>query len=108
MARMFAVRRLAGIGSEVFEAILEGRQRQGVPVTTASVMRAAERAQQLEQSAEDIRNASAPNPEARERAQARYWSAVNQASGRELLVERYTGEYEWNTAPEILETARQV
>ena len=99
---------LAGIGSEVFEAILEGHERQGVPVTNASVMRIAERAQRLGHSAEDIRNAPVPNPETRERAQARYWSAVDRATERELSVEKFTGEYEWNSPREILEAAREV
>jgi phage N-6-adenine-methyltransferase len=99
---------LAGIGSEMFEAILEEHERQGAPVTTANVMRAAERAKQLGQSAQDIRNAPVPTSEARERTQARFWSEVDRASSRELLVEKYTGEYEWNTPPEILEAAREV
>ena len=99
---------LAKIGSDMFEAILEGHERQGTPVTAESVTRTAERAQELGHSAEDIRNAPVPSPRTRERAQARFWSAVERASSRELLVEKFTGEYEWNTPPEILEVAREV
>jgi phage N-6-adenine-methyltransferase len=73
-----------------------------------SGLRAAERAERTGQAAEDIRNAAVVAPEAQERLEERWWSAIDRATSRELLVEQYTGEVEWFTPTHIITAVRAV
>jgi len=102
------LQQLAAIPEPQHEAILAAHEQQRVPITTAGVLRAAARAEAAGQTPEEIRAAPLPTPEAKQRAEARWFDAMDRANARELPVEKSTGEYEWNTPPEIIELARQV
>ena len=99
--------KLAAVPDERFEAIVEAHETQRVPVTTASVLRAADEAEWCGHSAEDIRNVPIPSPEERKRAEDRFEAALDRASSYEPLAQRCTGGIEWYTPREIIEAARK-
>ncbi len=76
--------RLAAIPEDMFAAILERHECFGVPVTTASVVRTAERANEEGHGADDIRSAPSPSAADRERAQKRWWAEFDGVGDREI------------------------
>ena len=99
---------LADIGPEVFEAILGGHERQRLPVNTASVMRTAERAQRSVSRPKTFEMLRCQTRDSRERAQARYWSAVDRAADASSRWRNSPGSTSGTARVEILEAARKV
>jgi phage N-6-adenine-methyltransferase len=93
VARMDASRwqRLAAVPEATFEAVIEAHIEQQMPITTAAMLRIAERGLAPEQ----IREIALPHA-------GDFWRAFDRATVR------FTGDYEWYTPAYIIEAAREV